>query len=185
MIREAKISDLPEIMELFKVVLADMEHPVLEKYEWSKLKLVLVEIGSEPDNKLGYPQLIVKEIDGEVAGYLGSYNDDFEDNKEAVQAILAKHGMEELDLFDDEAFENEWYLDCIVTKSTHRKKGVGRALLEAVYERAAEKGYDVVGLNCDQDNEYARAIYEKQGFKKVGEINIVGHMYDHMQKEVK
>ncbi len=184
MIRNAKISDLPEVMELFKVVLADMEHPVLEKYDWSKLKPALVEIGSEPNNKLGYPQLMVKEIDGEVAGYLGSYNDDFEENEEAVQKILDKHHMENLDLFGDEAFENEWYLDCLVTKSTHRKKGVGRDLLEAAYKKAAAEGYKVVGLNCDQDNAYAREIYEKQGFKKVGEIDIVGHLYDHMQKEV-
>lgn len=185
MIRQATIKDVPEIMELFKVILLDMEHPLLETYDWPELKAILVEIASEPDNKLGYPQMLVKEIDGEVAGYAGSYNDDFEENTVAIDRILEKHGIEELDLFDpNEAFPNEWYLDCLVTKSTHRKKGVGKDLLEGVYNRAKEHGYPVVGLNCDQANDNARAIYEKQGFEKVDEIDIVGHMYDHMQKTV-
>lgn len=184
MIRNATISDLPEIMELFKIVLKDMEHPTLNQYDWSDLKKAMIDLGSNPDNKLGYPQLIVKEVDGKVAAYAGTYPSDFQEDLDAINKILKKHQMKDLDLFGDETLENEWYLDCLVTGKDYRGQGIGKELLEAVYKQAQDAGYPVVGLNCDQDNDFARAIYEKQGFKTVTEIDIVGHTYDHMQKPV-
>lgn len=185
MIRQAKIQDLPSIMELFKVILTDMEHPLLEKYDWSVLKPVLVEVASQPDNRLGYPFYMVNEIDGEIAGYAGSYPSDLDENLDAVEEIMTRHHIEGFsDLFEDETFGIEWYLDCLVVSANFRGAGIGSKLLNGVYERANSEGYPAVGLNCDQDNVRARALYERQGFEKVAEIDLVGHMYDHMKKAV-
>src|SRR5699024_12497137 len=109
-------------MELFKVVLEYMQHPSLNQYDWSDVKKAMIDLGKNADNKLGYPQLIVKEVDGKVAASAGTYPSDFQEDLAPVNKILKNHQMKDLDLFGDETLENEWYLDCLVTG-----KEIGRA----------------------------------------------------------
>ena len=49
-----------------------------------------------------------------------------------------------------------------------RRQGVGTALLQALLKQADKQGIQRVSLSVDPDN-YARKIYEKIGFKKVGD----------------
>ena len=49
-----------------------------------------------------------------------------------------------------------------------RRQGVGTALLRALLKQAEKQGIQCVSLSVDPDN-YARKIYEKIGFKKVGD----------------
>jgi GNAT superfamily N-acetyltransferase len=56
-----------------------------------------------------------------------------------------------------------WFEDCIV-RPEHRRKGVGKALLEFVIAQARAEGALRVMLLTDGDNERAQALYRKAGF---------------------
>ena len=56
-----------------------------------------------------------------------------------------------------------WFEDCIV-RPEHRRKGIGKALLEHVIAQARAEGALRVMLLTDGDNERAQALYRKAGF---------------------
>ena len=48
-----------------------------------------------------------------------------------------------------------------------RGKGVGRALLDGLLERARAGGFEAVSLSVDRNNEGAISLYERHGFTRV------------------
>src|SRR5258705_13377558 len=56
----------------------------------------------------------------------------------------------------------------IAVAPAHRARGVGRALLGALIEVARRDGHRALCLSVAPTN-YARALYESEGFRKVGE----------------
>lgn len=76
---------------------------------------------------------------GEVAGYIG------------VQEICG-----------------EAYITNVATFKNHRKKGIGRALLRAAADGAKARNCEFITLEVRVSNASAIALYESEGFKKVG-----------------
>jgi ribosomal protein S18 acetylase RimI-like enzyme len=56
------------------------------------------------------------------------------------------------------------YVDALGTATEFRRRGVGRALLAAVEDRAGGLGLGRVSLETEVDNAPARALYESFGF---------------------
>ena len=56
-----------------------------------------------------------------------------------------------------------WFEDCIV-RPEHRRKGIGKTLLEFVIAQARAEGALRVMLLTDGDNESAQTLYRKSGF---------------------
>jgi GNAT superfamily N-acetyltransferase len=59
------------------------------------------------------------------------------------------------------AVEPSCYLEDLVVDPTHRGRGVGRALLDAVVERARAEGAEGVQWLTQADNEAARRLYDE------------------------
>jgi GNAT superfamily N-acetyltransferase len=57
-----------------------------------------------------------------------------------------------------------WFEDCIV-RPQHRRKGLGKELLEFVIAQARAEGALRVMLLTDGDNASAQALYRKSGFR--------------------
>jgi GNAT superfamily N-acetyltransferase len=57
-----------------------------------------------------------------------------------------------------------WFEDCIV-RPEHRRKGIGKALLEFVIAQGRAEGALRVMLLTDGDNASAQALYRKSGFR--------------------
>jgi len=57
-----------------------------------------------------------------------------------------------------------WFEDCIV-RPEHRRKGIGKDLLEFVIAQARAEGALRVMLLTDGDNASAQALYRKSGFR--------------------
>jgi ribosomal protein S18 acetylase RimI-like enzyme len=56
----------------------------------------------------------------------------------------------------------------LVVKGGHRSRGIGRKLLRAVIQTAQVEGIPGLSLSVSPRN-LARALYESEGFRKVGE----------------
>lgn len=186
MIREARKEDAEKIIELFKIILQDMELPILEIVSWQELKPALVYAAKKKTTRHSYANAIVKEIDGEIAGFCFSYDGGLSDEVyEPLENSLKKYNLPLFETYkDEETFEGEWYLDSLVTKPSFRGRGIGKELMQATYQKALDAELSVIGLNVDHDNPKARKLYEKQGFRKTGEVILADHHYDHMQKVI-
>ncbi|EXJ23493.1 Acetyltransferase, GNAT family [Alkalibacterium sp. AK22] len=185
MIREAKAEEAGAIVDLFKVILSDMEHPVMEEVSWDELRPALVHAAKSEQFRQSYKNALVKVVDGEVVGFCFGYPGGESEEYASLSRLIESFDLPPFETFMvEETMEGEWYLDSLVTRADYRGRGVGKELMEAAYAKAHAMGLPVVGLNVDHDNPRARKLYEAQGFKKVKEVRLVDHLYDHMQKKV-
>lgn len=187
MIRPAKQTDATQIAPLLLVIWKDMELEIFKQEEETAILAALIEgIGLE-NYRYSYEHLHVYEQDEQIAGVLAGYKGEIEPTIDANwPELAAKHHLSYVEpIFKDkETFPGEWYLDSIVTNQAFQGQGIGTKLLAALPAIAQAEGENVIGLNCDQQNPRAKALYERNGFKKVSEIVIAGHRYDHMQKQL-
>jgi ribosomal protein S18 acetylase RimI-like enzyme len=61
------------------------------------------------------------------------------------------------------------YIHHISVQPAHRKRGVGRALMDAVRSAASERGIDLLTLDVWTFNEDARRFFRRQGFTAYNE----------------
>ena len=76
--------------------------------------------------------------------------------------------------------ENDRFLmDGIFVAPEARGKGVGTALLKAVYAEARARGYQQVRLDVIDTNPRARALYLQEGFKELGtrQVGIMRYIF--------
>lgn len=91
----------------------------------------------------------------------------FLDEAEPMHALVAEDGGELLGLVHYIFHRNTWmvndvcYLEDLFTAEQARGKGVGRALIEAVYARAAAAGGTRVYWLTHETNITAQALYDK------------------------
>lgn len=63
----------------------------------------------------------------------------------------------------------EAHITSIAVREKHRRKGIGELLLGRVIDMAIEMNAEMVTLEVRASNTSAQKLYEKYGFKKVGE----------------
>lgn len=94
-------------------------------------------VASELTNPYSY--WLVAEVDGCVAGYVGSQS-----------------AIDEADMMN------------IAVHPDYRRKGIAEKLVTALCEGLAQKGIHALLLEVRASNEPAKALYEKLGFTQVG-----------------
>ncbi|NBD28759.1 MAG: GNAT family N-acetyltransferase [Alphaproteobacteria bacterium] len=74
-----------------------------------------------------------------------------------------------LSLLEREVENHRFLMDGIIVAPEARGQGIGTALLEAIAQEAAGRGYSELRLDVIDSNPRARALYERQGFVPGGE----------------
>ncbi len=77
-----------------------------------------------------------------------------------------------LDVFTRNVKPETLQMDGITTTKNARGKGVGTALLEAVFEKAKTEGLKYVELDVINTNPRAKALYERLGFEEISNDKI-------------
>lgn len=80
---------------------------------------------------------------------------------------------EERQPYVPEAGERELYVNFLITSRRHSGQGTGRALIERAKQEAAERGIDLLRVDCwaGEDGNLVR-VYEGYGFKRVREFTV-------------
>jgi len=187
MIRMASQKDAAEIAALLWEIFEDMELSLLKKIQKDKILEMVAEAVADPAYRYGFTRGIVFEMNGEIAGVCFGYpSADEPIIDEPFRKVLLKNGYDDNEkLFvDKEALPGEWYLDSIVVNQKYRGLGIGSALLAEIDQIAVKGGYNTIGLNVDITNPKAKKLYSSIGYKKVAEIVLSGHRYEHLCKDL-
>ncbi|WP_414838954.1 GNAT family N-acetyltransferase [Carnobacterium sp. TMP28] len=187
MIRMAKKEEIKELCDFIWIVLKDMELPILTEFPEASLKTLMQEAMLDENYRYSYRNGVVCVRDNQVAGVCFGYKGELEPIiDQPMTKIMEQLNVKNRSLFTDEETQpGEWYLDTLVTAPNFRRQGVALRLLSALPEVVKKQGEAIIGLNCDQDNDSAKQLYEKMGYRKVGERMISGHRYDHMQYTIR
>jgi len=82
--------------------------------------------------------------------------------------LLAEEDGEMLGYAWYEFVLDEGYVGNVAVARSHRRRGTGRALVEAMIADAAARGLAFLSLEVRESNRPAQALYEKTGFRPAG-----------------
>jgi ribosomal protein S18 acetylase RimI-like enzyme len=103
-------------------------------------------------SRLGAAELIVAELDGELAGTVTFY-------PEVSESI-------------EPSWPKGWAgLRLLAVHPSCRGRGIGRALVEECLRRCRERGIRTIGLHTTVMMNVARGLYERMGFVRVPEYD--------------
>ncbi|HIY92188.1 GNAT family N-acetyltransferase [Companilactobacillus sp. HBUAS56275] len=186
MFRNAKAEDADQILPILFQIFDEMELDVFKEVGDEKMAQVIKEGFFQPGYRYGLDNILVNEIDGKVVAIMVGYPESLEDGiDEPLIKIMHKYGIKEKNLFGDkEAWPGEWYLDSFAVAPAYQNKGIGTETMEHFIQVMRDRGEKILSLNVDVNNEPAKHVYTKTGFKKVGQLYIGSHLYDHMQYDL-
>ena len=142
---------------------------------------VFLELTRMEHSQYSYLNTLVAEVDGAVVGALVGYDGArLKELREPIFPLLKQHLGEVINI-EDETEACEFYLDSLGVVPEYRGRGIGRALIVAMRNRAFAEGYERVGLIVDVDNPSAERLYTSLGFRRVGNKRFLGHAMHHLQ----
>lgn len=146
LIREALITDLPAIAELWNHYILNSSY----NYDYDAKSADYFEEWFRERQKEGLP-VFVAEVEGEFAGY--AYYSQFRGRQGYLHS--AEHG-----LYFNEKFQGN---------------GFGRLLLEHLMSDAKERGFHTMVAGIDSSNPGSIIFHKRMGFELVGTFREIGY----------
>jgi ribosomal protein S18 acetylase RimI-like enzyme len=185
LIREATKTDAPFVA--FLLVQA-MEH--LAKFFTSNAGIeeeinLFETFFLQKGNQYSFENTIVCEIDEKVLGSSNGYDGGrlLELREPFFNYIKLKYNVR-FPISDDETEPGEFYVDCISVFPEEQGKGIGSQLLKAMIDKGRQLNFKKIGLIVDVNNQDAKRLYTKVGFKSVKCRSFMGVDYEHLQFEL-
>lgn len=184
MIRKAQPRDADFAAPLIYEAIGDVAHSLTGTSDAKEAVRVMRHFFAQKGNRLSYENAVIATNGDERLGlalfYHGSRTQELD--RPFVEYVERTTGR--TPHIVKEARDDEFYLDTVVVSGAHRGKGIGKALLGAFEQEAANRGHDSVALLVDKDNDKARKLYEKIGYREDGTIWVSGHLFSHMVKKI-
>jgi phosphinothricin acetyltransferase len=152
LVRDATTADLEAVRGLYNALLLTTTVGWTETEQRAEER----EAWFARQTQQGYPVLVVDD-DGEVVGY-AAYGDFRGAGKWPGYRFTVEHTIH--------VREDQW------------GRGVGRALLEELIERALDAGVHVMVAAIDGDNDSSIEFHRRLGFVEVARMPEVGHKFD-------
>ena len=185
-IEPARMSDAPAIAdaiiaaitpELCVELLGDDTHGIEDVHAMFEA------LAKREDSQYSYRNaLVARSAQGRPIGVLVRY--DGAELYRLRKAFVEEHrqhiGEINESIIPDETDASEIYLDTLAVLPECRGKGIASALIADAVKRAQPTGKPL-GLLVDKHNANARRLYEKTGFRCVGERFFLNELMDHMQ----
>ena len=130
----------------------------------------------KPNHDLSYERVLFAEIDGILAGMASAYTAE-QHNRSSDRPLLEAAGRSATRImflyavaapifrFLHACDDDDFYLQFLAVDPSHRGRGVGTALIQAMEARARKTGAVRYTLDAAARNHVARHLYEKRGFQ--------------------
>ena len=180
-VREATENDAEIIARAVAMAIGDEE--ALREYCGEDYLAVLTDIARARRTQYSWEYALVAEVNGTTAGAIVGYDGaQLHALREGTFAIL-REKIGRTPTIDDETEAGEYYLDSVGVLPEFRNLGVGKALIEALCEKAFKEGHTTVGLIVDQENPHAEHLYTALGFSRINSRTFFHHPMWHLQRK--
>ena len=176
-IRPATPADCPAIAKLFRISSDGVADYIWQGLEDEYPGLKGEEIGAEryarEDTAFSYENCLMAEQGGEVVAMLHSFvmEVDSDPLPEDFDPVLRPYA----ELEEDQSL----YISGIAVEEEARGQGIGRALMIAADRRAEELDCPSISLIVFEQNEGAKRLYDRLGFKETARRAVVPHPLIH------
>lgn len=141
---------------------------------------LMVDLVEREDSQYSYRNTLVALNDDIVAGIAVSYDGGklHELRRAFIDGAKAAFGIDYSGIAD-ETDAGELYIDSLCVAKEYRHKGIATSLLRATIDKGHKMGLPT-GLLVDVGNPKAEALYNKVGFRFVGDNEWGGHKMKHL-----
>jgi ribosomal protein S18 acetylase RimI-like enzyme len=184
-IRHAGKKDAVDAAYLIHYAIKDIAEALTGETEPEKIRDVLICYFEQDVNRLSYQNCLVMEEKETVIGLVIAYHGDQDEAlDEPIVERLRRIKRDSSLTVDKEADPGDFYIDTLCVNPEHQGKRIGTKLIQAAEQEAYRKGYDRISLNAEQYNEGAIKLYSRLGFVTEKVIDINGHDYNYMVKQL-
>lgn len=180
-IRKGRLEDSIYIAEYLLLAMEDIVYEFIGERSHEKAVEFMQWCVMNPATQYSYENAWVVEENGQVIGAVVLYDgallhDLREPITHYINSRIGLHFQPE-----DETQAGEFYIDSFGVSLKHQGKGVGSMMLRFLIEKYVYKKSKTLGLLVEKENPDAKRLYERLGFKVVGEKVLVGKQMEHMQ----
>ena len=180
-IRKAELKDSKKVAEYLLLAMEEIVYEFIDERNEEKAAAFMNWCVENENTQYSYQNAWVADENGEVIGAVVLYNGaDLYLLRENVNKYIKTVTLKPLQP-EDETQAGEYYIDSFGVSQEHQGKGIGSRMLIHLIEEYAEKQGFTLGLLVEKENPAAKRLYERLGFKKVGEKMLVGKEMEHMQ----
>lgn len=181
-IRQATTDDSFIISQAVAMAIGDEN--AIQNYCGKDYIKLLTRIAENNKSQYSYRNALIAEIEGQAIGVAIGYNGAHLHELRSTTYSIIYNELKRTPSIPDETESGEFYIDTIAVLPEHRGKGVGRALVTAIRDKAFSEGHENVGLLVDYNNPQAESLYTSLGFTRIGTKIFLGHKMWHMQSTV-
>jgi len=127
------------------------------------------------DTQYSYRNVLVCSMDGEVVGAVCGYDGARLHELRAPVLDIVRRRCGSVPEVADETSAGEFYLDSLGVLPHAQGRGLGAELVRRMRDEAFAEGHECVALLVDEDNVPAERLYEHLGFRRCGEVDLLGH----------
>lgn len=164
MIRQANLKDADKVADLILHASSVLFKDILKTEDLQKQKSLLLEYIKTPGTKFSYDNILVYEIENEVAAALVLYDVEKEAQYNQTMEMIVNNGYK----FELEGEPETIYLDSLAVDPKYRGEGLSRKLFEYAIENS-EKDLSLLVETYKKDVE---EYYKRLGFKVLRRIPI-------------
>lgn len=181
MIRQALPADALEIAKLIILAMGDLSAKFTGSSDPEVAIALFERFAALKDNQYSYENILVYEDEEGVCGMISAYDGaDLSALRAPFLAYLDKTFGFKYNP-EDETEKGEYYIDCVSVSERKQGMGIGKELIKALIDHAANQKHYTVGLIVNMENPKAEKLYANLGFKVVKEKDFMGGRYLHMQ----
>ncbi|MFL1998828.1 GNAT family N-acetyltransferase [Lysinibacillus irui] len=182
-IRQAQPDDAHAVVPLIIEAIGDIANRLTGEQSSEAVCQELTILFQRDDNRHSYLNTFVategEQILGILVYYFGAQAVDMDAN--LVKWLEEKNAPSII--IDQEAHEDEAYIDTVCVSPQARGKGIGTLLLQFAEELTKQRGYKKLSLNVETQKEDARRLYERLGFVITEPWSIIDEPFHHMVKQ--
>lgn len=186
-IRNAVATDAPQVARLIMEAMTDecCRHFYGDSHNSMEFLSMMTDLVRRGDTQYSYNNTICAVSGNLVVGILVCYDGGQLHRLRSpfIEETLRRFGSDFNDM-PDETEDGELYIDSLAVADGYRRHGIARHLFLDAEDRAEALGIPILGLLVEKDNDRAKSLYNKVGFRYVNDRKWGGHTLSHLQLHV-
>lgn len=181
MIRPAVSVDAAQIARLLILAMEDLASKFIGQPDPLKAIPLFEHFAALSGNQYSYENILVYKDETGICGMISGY-DGADLNllrTPFLKYIESTYGFKGNP--EDETQPGEYYIDCISVAANKQGQGIGKKLINSLIQQLKKTKHTRAGLLVSKDNPNAERLYTNLGFEVVGERQLLGGTYYHMQ----
>lgn len=181
MIRKATKADSLPIAELMLLAMSDIVYAFIGSKDPPQALDFMFHLVKQKGNQYSFEHTWLAEENNQVIGSITVYDGaKLQQLRQPVLSLLSRDYGRNISP-ENETEPGEFYIDTIAVHPAHQGKGLGTELLKFVINHFVYQKGKTLGLLVNIENPKAKGLYLQLGFDKVGEKQLMGHPYEHLQ----